>query len=49
MALESLLLHVSSDLENDEDIPLVVMFDHEEVGSQSATVRTQIFPSLGLG
>lgn len=37
MALESLLLHVSSDLENDEDIPLVVMFDHEEVGSQSAT------------
>lgn len=40
MALESLLEHASSELGNDEDIPLVVMFDHEEVGSQSASVRT---------
>jgi aspartyl aminopeptidase len=44
MALESLILHVSSDLDSDEDIPLVVMFDHEEVGSQSASVRTPVIP-----
>lgn len=48
MALESLILHVSSDLENDEDIPLVVMFDHEEVGSQSASVRTPTIPYQSL-
>mmetsp|Transcript_20100 Transcript_20100/g.28592 ORF Transcript_20100/g.28592 Transcript_20100/m.28592 type:complete len:528 (-) Transcript_20100:1206-2789(-) len=36
MSLESLLQHVKSDLQDDEGIPLIVMFDHEEVGSVSS-------------
>jgi aspartyl aminopeptidase len=38
LALEGLLAHVEGgELEHDSDIPLVVMFDHEEIGSNSAT------------
>jgi len=38
MALEGLLGHIEDGhLSSDSDIPLVVMFDHEEIGSLSAT------------
>ena len=36
LAVKGLVDHVENELDNDEDVSLVALFDHEEIGSTSA-------------